>query len=207
MIVLWRKPFIQKFFRKMEWRWETQKKSEERELVKDKWYNQMGQVGTSWSRGTSGTKRGGSSDLSGTSGTRRRGSWDLRGTSGTRTRGLSTWTIPLVPNGTTRPWKIRWKEFCPFHENTGFTLTLLEKDPQNSNSDESSENRETFSRSKSSPATGVILFNGRERWKKNFKCSVRNKTSKLNFLVRDNISFVGAQAKVTPVAHGGRSCS
>ena len=22
------------------------------------------------------------------------------------------------------------KEFCPFHENTGFTLTLLEKDPQ-----------------------------------------------------------------------------
>jgi len=33
-----------------------------------KWYNQMGQVGTSWSRGTSGTRRGGSSDLSGTSG-------------------------------------------------------------------------------------------------------------------------------------------
>ena len=30
-----------------------------------------------------------------------------------------------------------------FHENTGFTLTLLEKDPQNSNSEESSENRET----------------------------------------------------------------
>jgi len=37
----------------------------------------MGQVGTSWSRGTSGTRRGGSSDLSGTSGTRRRGyKWD-----------------------------------------------------------------------------------------------------------------------------------
>ena len=31
-----------------------------------------------------------------------------------------------------------------FHEKTGFTSTLLEKDPQNSNSDESSENRETF---------------------------------------------------------------
>jgi len=45
------------------------------------------------------------------------------------------------------------------------------------------------------------------RDEKIFKCSVRNKTSKLNFPVRDKISFVGAQAKVTPVAHGGRSCS
>jgi len=34
------------------------------------------------------------------------------------------------------------KRVCPFHKNTGFTLTLLEKDPQNSNSEESSENRE-----------------------------------------------------------------
>jgi len=94
----------------MEWRWETQKKSEKRELVKDKWYNKMGQVGTSWSRGTRGTRRGRSSDLSGTSGTRRRGSWDLGGTSRTRTRGLPTWTIPLVPNGTTRPctFVLRW---------------------------------------------------------------------------------------------------
>ena len=33
------------------------------------------------------------------------------------------------------------------HENTGFTLTLG-KDSQNSNSEESSENRETFSGSK-----------------------------------------------------------
>jgi len=56
----------------------------------DKW----GQVGV---RGTSGTRRRGSSDLSGTSGTRRRGSSDLRGTSGTREKGLSTWTSPLVP--------------------------------------------------------------------------------------------------------------
>jgi len=48
----------------------------------------------------------GSSDLSGTSGTRRRGSWDFRGTGGTRTRGLSTLTIPLVPNGTTKPRKV-----------------------------------------------------------------------------------------------------
>jgi len=30
-------------------------------LAKDKWYNQMGQVGTSRSRGTSGTRRRGSS--------------------------------------------------------------------------------------------------------------------------------------------------
>jgi len=60
------------------------KKSEKRELAKDKWYNQMGQVGTSWNRGTSGTRRRASSDLSGTSGTRRRGSSDLGGTSGTR---------------------------------------------------------------------------------------------------------------------------
>ena len=49
------------------------KKSEERELAKDKWYNQVGQVGTSWSRGTSGTRRRGSSDLLGTSGTRTMG--------------------------------------------------------------------------------------------------------------------------------------
>jgi len=36
-----------------------------------------------------------------------------------------------------------------------FILTLLEKDPQNSNSEESLENRKTFSGSKFSPATGV----------------------------------------------------
>jgi len=29
----------------MEWYWETQKKSQKRELGEDKWYNQMGQVG------------------------------------------------------------------------------------------------------------------------------------------------------------------
>ena len=45
--------------------------------------------------------------------------------------------------------------FCPFHGNLGFTLTLLPKDPQNSNSEEGSENRETFSVSKFSPAIGV----------------------------------------------------
>ena len=41
------------------------KKSEKKELGKEKCYNQMGQVGTSWSRGTSGTRRRGSSDLVG----------------------------------------------------------------------------------------------------------------------------------------------
>ena len=66
---------------------EKPKITQKRELGKDKWYNQMGQVGV---RGTSGTRRRGSSDLSGTSGTMRTGSSDLRGTSGTRTRGLST---------------------------------------------------------------------------------------------------------------------
>jgi len=90
----WKKIFHSNvFFEKWNDTEEPKKKSEKRDLAKDKWYNQMGQVGTSWSRGTSGTRRMGSSDLSGTSGTRRKGSSDLRGTSGTRTRGLSTWTI------------------------------------------------------------------------------------------------------------------
>jgi len=68
------------------------KKSQKRELEKDKWYIQMGQVGTSWSTWDKWDKEKGPSDLSGTSGTRRRLSSDLRGTSGTvtRTRGLST---------------------------------------------------------------------------------------------------------------------
>ena len=78
------------FFEKWNDTEEPNKKSEKRELAKDRWYNQMGQVGTSLSRGTSGTRRRGSSDLSGTRGTGRKGSSVLRGTSGTRTRGLST---------------------------------------------------------------------------------------------------------------------
>ena len=62
------------------------KKSQQRELGKDKWYNQMGQVGTSWSTWDKWDKEKGSSDLSGTSGTRKSLSSDLCGTSGTRTR-------------------------------------------------------------------------------------------------------------------------
>jgi len=58
------------------------------------------------------------------------------------------------------------------------------------------------------PPPSTIAVHEDARLKKRiFKCSVRNKISKLNFLVRDKISFVGAQAKVTPVVHCGRSCS
>ena len=45
------------FFEKWNDTEKPKKKSEKRELAKDKWYNQMRQVGTSWSRGTSGTRR------------------------------------------------------------------------------------------------------------------------------------------------------
>ena len=38
--------------------------------------------------------------------------------------------------------KFAEKSFVLFTRILGFTLTLLEKDPQNSNSEESSENRE-----------------------------------------------------------------
>jgi len=34
----------------MEWYEEPKKKSQKRELGKDKWYSQMGQVGTSWDK-------------------------------------------------------------------------------------------------------------------------------------------------------------
>jgi len=46
-------------------------------------------------------------------------------------------------------------KITPFDEITGLTVTLLEKDPHDLNSEESSENRETFSSSKFDPATGV----------------------------------------------------
>jgi len=61
------------------------KESWERTSGTNKW-DKFGPVGV---RGTTGTRRRGSSDLSGTNGTRRRGPSDLRGTSGTRTRCLS----------------------------------------------------------------------------------------------------------------------
>jgi len=67
------------FFEKWNCKELPKKKSQQRELGNDKWYNQMGEVRTSWVRGTSGTRRKGSSDLSLTSGTRRgvfRSSWD-----------------------------------------------------------------------------------------------------------------------------------
>ena len=129
MIVLWRKLFIQKCFSKNGMTMRTSKKnlrkeSWERTSGTTKWYK-LGQVGV---RGTSGTRRRGSSDLSGTSGTRRRGSSDLRGTSGTRTSGLSTWTIPLVPNGTTRPWTISDFEAMlgPWRFSASFRLAIFD---------------------------------------------------------------------------------
>ena len=51
-----------------------------------------------------------------------------------------------------------WNELCPFQEMTGFTLTL-EKDPQISNYEESSENGEKFCPSKFDPATVIISAN------------------------------------------------
>jgi hypothetical protein len=63
------------FFQKWNDIEKPQKKSEKRELAKNKWYNQMAQVGTSWSmRNKSGTRRSGFPDLRGTSGTKTRGS-------------------------------------------------------------------------------------------------------------------------------------
>ena len=44
------------FFEKWNDTEKPKKKTEKRDSAKDKWYNQMGQVGTSWSRGTSGTR-------------------------------------------------------------------------------------------------------------------------------------------------------
>jgi len=44
------------FFEKWNHTEKPKKKSEKRELAQDKWYNQMGQVGTSWSRWTSGSR-------------------------------------------------------------------------------------------------------------------------------------------------------
>ena len=50
MIVLRNKLFIQKYFsNKWNGNDKPKKNSQKRELGKDKWYNQMGQVGTSWS--------------------------------------------------------------------------------------------------------------------------------------------------------------
>jgi len=45
-------------------------------------------------------------------------------------------------------WKNSLERVLSFSREYWVTLTLLEKDPQNSNSEESSENRETFSGSK-----------------------------------------------------------
>ena len=55
--------------------------------------------------------------------------------------------------------KIRWNELCPFHEITAFTLTLLEKVSQDSNSLRKIRRIERlFLGENFDPATGVILF-------------------------------------------------
>jgi len=74
--------------------------------------------------------------------------------------GLGQGGLPAEPDhlsqsGTTRPWKIRWNELCPFHKNTGFTLTLFEKVPRTQNSDKKIQESGLFSRAKFNPATGV----------------------------------------------------
>jgi len=56
------------FFEKWNGNEKPKKKSQKRDLGKDKWYNQMGQVGTSWSTWDKWDKEKGSSDLSGTVG-------------------------------------------------------------------------------------------------------------------------------------------
>ena len=50
------------FFEKWNDNEKPKKKSEKRELGKDRWYSQMGQVGTGGVRGIGGTGTGGSSD-------------------------------------------------------------------------------------------------------------------------------------------------
>jgi len=58
----------------------------------------------------------------------------------------------------------------------------------------------------SAPAL-VAVCKTREQGKILENVQLENQTSKLIFLIRDKISFVGAQAKVAPMAHGVRSCS
>ena len=49
--------------------------------------------------------------------------------------------------------KNRWNELCPFHEITGFTLTLLEKVPRTQNSEEKFQESRPISRA--NPETGA----------------------------------------------------
>jgi len=116
MIALWSKLFIQKCFSKNG----IAKSYPKKNLSKESW--EMTSGTTKW-------EKLGQVEYVGQVGQGERGlqilvwqvgqgevSSDLRGTSGTRTRGLSTWTIPLVPNGTTRPCNVIqgafWSQVC-----------------------------------------------------------------------------------------------
>jgi len=104
MIVLWSFS-VKSVFRKMEWQWEIQKKSEKRELGKDKWYNQMGQVGTGWSMFYKEDRDRGVSILGGTGWDWDRGFFRLGGT-GWDSHGAhvsSAEPVHLSQSGTTRP--------------------------------------------------------------------------------------------------------
>ena len=74
-------------------------------------------------------------------------------------------------------------------------MTLLEKDPQNSNSEDSSENRETFSWSKFSPATSVRwgwVFLERTR----ILSGIQFTTNFIEFFVVETKRFVGSFVNV-----------
>ena len=70
-----------------------------------------------------------------------------------------------------------------------------------STSEEMGQALNSTSLNASAPALVAVC---EKREEENFVWNVwlENQTSKLNFLIRDKISFVGTQAKVTPVAHG-----
>jgi len=103
-------------FRKTEWQWETQKKSGKREVGKDKWYNQMGQVGTGWSTWNKWDRDRGVSILGGTRWDWDRGVFKLGGTGwdseqvsvqlnqstcpkvGLQGRGKFPWRLPFYPS-------------------------------------------------------------------------------------------------------------
>ena len=125
MIALWSKLFIQKCFSKNG----IAKSYPKKNLSKESW--EMTSGTTKW-------EKLGQVEYVGQVGQGERGlqilvwqvgqgevSSDLRGTSGTRTRGLSTWTIPLVPNGATRPWNSSTNVYVSYEHNENWFFTYI----------------------------------------------------------------------------------